>query len=87
METLFQLSIDKWGTDTQILLCAEELNELQKELFKDLRGKDVRNNIIEEIADVEIMIAQMKYIFNIDEEEILKWKEFKLDRLKKLIFS
>lgn len=85
METLFKMAVDTWGLDSQKLMCAEELNELQKEIFKDLRGRDVRNNIIEEMADVEIMIEQMKYIFNISEDDLIKWKEIKLQRLRELL--
>ena len=37
----------------------EEMSELQKELCKHDRGKDNREAIAEEIADVQIMLEQM----------------------------
>lgn len=54
-----------WGAEAQITMVFEEMSELQKELCKRLRGKDNADNIAEEIADVEIMLDQMKLLFNI----------------------
>ena len=65
---LCQKAIDAWGTDAQLLMVLEEMSELQKEILKNInRGKDNLPEIIEEIADVEIMLEQLKYIYQIDE--------------------
>jgi hypothetical protein len=69
----------------QITLAIEEMSELQKELCKHLRGDRNRNAILEEIADVEIMIEQVKIMLNIDELTINELKEYKINRLKKRI--
>ena len=52
---------------------------LNEDLFEpfELFGPD---NSVEEIADVEIMIIQLKIIFNLG--EIDNWREYKLTRLK-----
>ena len=42
-------------------------------------------NIIEEIADVEIMLGQIKYLLNIPEEELEAIKLFKVNRTKERI--
>ena len=66
---LCQKAIDAWGTDAQLLMVLEEMSELQKEILKNInRGKDNLPEIIDEIADVEIMLEQAKYIYNIEKE-------------------
>lgn len=62
---IFGKALGTWGAEAQITMVFEEMSELQKELCKRLRGKDNVNDIAEEIADVEIMLDQMKLLFNI----------------------
>ena len=73
--------LKKYG-DAQIIVAIEELSELQKELCKALRNKSNYDNIVEEIADVEIMLEQMKIYFEISEDEIEEMKEIKTKRTK-----
>lgn len=68
--------------DKQIIIAIEELSELQKELCKSLRNNYNYGNIVEEIADVEIMLEQMKIYFEINEDEIEEMKEIKTKRTK-----
>ena len=44
-------------------MAMEEMSELTKELSKNLRGADNAKALAEEIADVEIMLEQLKVIF------------------------
>ena len=46
---------------------------------------DVRQNLLEEIADVEIMIEQIKYLHFIDDAVIDDYIEYKLNRTLKRI--
>lgn len=46
----------------------EELSELQQALARDLQGEGDRANIIEEIADALVMIAQLVLIYGIHRE-------------------
>ena len=63
--------ISVFGAPNQKMQTIEELMELQKALFENVhRGTDNRPNIVEEVADVEIMLAQMKEVFGIKEEEL-----------------
>ena len=57
---VLQRALDTYGSALQIVVMMEEL---QKELCKYLRGKYSPANIAEEIADVEIMLEQMKMLF------------------------
>ena len=59
----------------------EELSELQKEVCKDLRGHGNQKHIIEEMADVLIMIEQLKIMKDISNEDIQNVIDFKTKRL------
>lgn len=87
----FNKSIEKYGKEPQCRQAMEECAELIQVINKCIRypnKKDCRNNLIEEIADVEIMLYQLKEMFDIGEKEIFEMKEQKAkreeERLKKL---
>ena len=86
---------DTYGYDAQSRQCIEEMAELTQAINKywrkDLKcgqlaqlqvpiGSPQELSIIEEIADVEICLAQMKYLLAIREEDVNKVIEQKLDR-------
>ena len=77
----YKQALEKWGTDAQILMVFEEMSELQKELCKNWRGKDNAEQIAEEIADVEIVLAQLKMIYGIS-GIVRQFREEKLMRLE-----
>ena len=55
-----ELIIEFHGILSQKLKSLEEMNELQTAIFNDVnKGFNCRNDIIEEIADVLIMIEQL----------------------------
>lgn len=83
-EIIYRKAVSRFGKLDQLIVATEELSELQKELCKTLRGKMNIDNIAEEIADVEIMLAQLHIIFNID-HKIEKQKQIKLERLSKML--
>ncbi len=65
---ILKKAIAKWGNHAQLLMVLEEMSELQKEILKNInRQKDNVDAIIDEVADVEIMLEQLKYIYQIDE--------------------
>ena len=76
MTAVCQRAVDAWGKQSQLVICMEETAELTKELSKNLRGQDNDLGIAEEIADVEIMLEQLKLIFDIrpDVENMKKRK-------------
>ena len=55
-------ALETWGPEMQTMITLEEMGELQKELSKHFRGTNNREAIAEEIADVEIMLEQMKIL-------------------------
>lgn len=80
---LYADAIGRWGEDSQIVLAIEELAELTKELTKFLRGDGSISKLAEEVADVEIMLEQLRSMFPGVADEADSWREKKLVRLKK----
>lgn len=78
---VLQRALDTYGSALQIAMVFEEMSELQKELCKYLRGKYSPANIAEEIADVEIMLEQMKMLFCCA-DEVRDVRRRKVERLK-----
>ena len=75
-------AVDTWGKHHQLTILMEEMAELTKELSKNIRGQDNDLGIAEEIADVEIMLEQLKIIFGLrtDVENVKQEKLIRLDR-------
>jgi len=70
---LYHDALGKWGKDTQILIAIEEMSELTFWLCKMIREKpslysdreeEILSGIIEEMADVEVIFGQLKYMFD-----------------------
>lgn len=78
---VLQRALDTYGSTLQIAMVFEEMSELQKELCKYLRGKCSPASIAEEIADVEIMIEQMKMLFCCT-DDVRNERRRKVERLK-----
>ena len=65
----------------QINKAVEELIELAEVLVKDYnKGSVDIDSLYEEIADVEIMLAQVKLLYDIDQEELREMINRKLNR-------
>lgn len=60
--------VEKYGTDKQEDMAIEECSELIKAILKfrrsNTKNEDLREAVIDEIADVSIMVAQLQIIFN-----------------------
>lgn len=65
-------------------LLQEELAELIQAISKYKRYGEL-DNIIEEIADVEIMISQIKILLSINEHSINEVKKEKFQRIKNIM--
>ena len=72
-----------YGYDVQSIKLIEETSELQQAICKHRESKDkvkTLRNIKSEIADVYVLLDQMKYLLNIKEEELEEIKEYKINR-------
>ena len=70
-----------FGPDKQVDQAIEEMSELIQALLRDRRGRTA--NIHEEVADVIIMMAQMRILFG--EKKIDDAIKAKIERLEKLV--
>jgi NTP pyrophosphatase (non-canonical NTP hydrolase) len=75
IEQNIQKIADYYGLDNQLNKTIEECAELIQALVK----LESRENTIEEIADVQIMLKQMLYLLDC-EEEVEKVMEYKINR-------
>lgn len=78
---ILKRAIAFFGERSQHNMVIEETLELGKEIMKWKRGANNRDALVEETADVIIMIEQLKIMHNITDEELEKVMEFKLNRL------
>lgn len=79
---IIKKAIDYYGSDAQLLMAIEEMSELTKAICKKDRIFGVRGQIVEEMADVYIMLAQLEIIFEA-QNDMHKIIHQKLERLEK----
>lgn len=76
-------AINHYGAENQIIVAIEEMSELAKELCKNIRGEHNIKHITEELADVYIMLIQVRQIYGIESEAVEEVMEYKLRRLER----
>jgi len=62
---LWEEALELWGFTSQFVMFFEETAELQQEITKLMRGFDNPQKIVDEMADVQIVLNQLKYILSI----------------------
>ena len=83
-----QAALDKWGLAAQVGQTVEECAELIVALQKYINrtpAPDTLENVIDEIADVEMMLAQMRLTFGINDEMLNKKIKQKFSKLDKYL--
>lgn len=90
-----QETMDRYGIEKQSLVAMEELAELQKAISKLVRNpeektkplefKGLRQNLIEEMADVLICMDQLIEFYQIERPEIQELIQTKQERQAKRI--
>ena len=81
---IYTEAIKTFGALSQMVVAIEECSELQKEIVKIIRKRGNLTNLAEEIADVEIMLEQLKLIFTVH-DKVIEQKGRKIERLKRTI--
>ena len=83
---MFERLFEDNGIVYQTMILAEECGELVKEASKCARKEDVfepdRQKLIEEMADVSIMINELCFYYEIEVEELYEMIDLKMDRLR-----
>ena len=64
---VYQAALWKWGVDLQTMMAVEEMSELTKEICKIKRGKMDLDALADEIADVTIMLEQLREIYGLND--------------------
>lgn len=82
--SIFLEAVEHFGEDCQVIKAIEEMSELTHALTRHLNGEMYAANVSEEMADVCIMLEQLKYIFD-NNESVKRWMAFKLRRLRERI--
>ena len=86
---IFEKAIQKFGAEHQKMMAIEEMSELMQAISKHNRNpsEKTRMNLLEEIADVSIMCAQLMCIYGITDKDLDKMLDIKLEKLEKLLKS
>lgn len=82
-EELYRKTLKKWGTEGQYDQAVEECAELIAALKHFQRGKVDQQAVIDEIADVTLMLGQLTWMFG--EEQVNKTIVSKLEKLDLLL--
>ena len=79
-------NICRHGREQEMFIAAEEAAELIQAISKVRRYGYIgehKDNLIEEIADVSIILQELKMMFDITEADIDKMIDFKINRINK----
>lgn len=89
MQSICTQAVNSFGDAPQMLVAIEEMAELTQALSKSGRYgiEAARAQVLEEMADVYIMLEQLKIIFNFSAEEVQREQAVKLEKLKKYLGS
>jgi NTP pyrophosphatase (non-canonical NTP hydrolase) len=82
-QPLYRATLAKWGEAAQYEQMVEECAELIAALKHFQRGKIERRQLIDELADVQLMVGQL--IWMLGENEVHAAIEKKLLKLQKLL--
>lgn len=72
--------LNSYDSKAQKLKCCEELAELETELLKHINKGANEEAVLEEMADVLVMIEQLKWMMPFGENRLEDMINFKLDR-------
>jgi NTP pyrophosphatase (non-canonical NTP hydrolase) len=79
-DAIVYTALEHYGVQHQIVKCMEECGELIQALARNMCGEHYAENVAEELADVEIMLMQMRIAFG--RHKVDRIKAQKLARLK-----
>lgn len=83
LDAIYRATLEKWGEDGQYDQAVEECAELITVLKHFRRGKADAAAVINELADVTLMVGQLSYMFG--EAEVQKAIGAKLEKLGRLL--
>lgn len=78
-EDLLQI-INHYGLTNQLKKLSEEIFELQEAILLDLYDKESYDHILEEYADVQVILSQIEEYFELDQNKLVEMQSFKISR-------
>lgn len=79
--TVYEAALQKWGAEAQINKFTEELGEFLVELGRLRNGAGNSGAFAEELADLTIMLEQLRLIYGVN-EKVCDYMYYKILRLK-----
>ena len=84
-------AVDSYGEISQMIKATEEMGELIRAISRVIlqqgeSDEQIESNYNEEIADVAIMLEQLKHTRHYKQELVDFWKEEKLKRLERNVW-
>lgn len=84
-KAVYENAIAQYGMGEQILKAIEEMAELTNELAKSINPSSTTlDRIVDEIADVTIMMEQMRLLFDVN-QDVQERIDYKVERLAQRI--
>lgn len=81
---IYQIVLKSFGSEHQKKKLFSEIAELMQAICHTDEGKDTKEHIAEEIADVRIMLEQMVFLYGIH-GEVERQHRIKVERLAKMV--
>ena len=72
--------INHYGVSKQLKKLSEEIFELQEAILLDLNDQQSYDNILEEYADVQVVLSQIEEYFELDQNKLVEMQSFKISR-------
>lgn len=85
-KTVYLEAIKTYGSEHQLNKFDEELGEFLTELGRMRNGRGDRNKFADELADLTIMLEQMRFIYGLN-PEVCRRMDYKVLRLRGRINS
>lgn len=82
-KAIYQAALDKWGREAQFDQTVEECAEMIAAIMHFRRGKVTQQAVVDELADVLLMVGQMVYMLG--EDVVSEAVESKIRKLSVLI--
>jgi len=82
---LMQTALERWGLNAQVGQAVEECAELivaLQKLVNRSQSPETIDNVLDELADVEMMLAQMRVAFGIDDADFRERIERKFGKFR-----
>lgn len=72
--------INHYGLTNQLKKLSEEVYELQEAILLDEGGEESYNHIVEEMADVYVVMEQLEEYFEVSQDKLIAMESYKIRR-------